>query len=152
MELSVSRKIQGAPSDRFFRSQGEKVLRRVKGPAFARTAEVSLVLCGDAVIRRLNRDYRRIDRPTDVLSFPQLEGERTPQPKGAPLALGDVVISLPTARRQAQAAGKLLRDEIELLWTHGLLHLLGYDHAEKRDEKRMFALQDRLISRKGRNA
>jgi probable rRNA maturation factor len=66
--------------------------------------------------------------------------------------LGDVVISLPTARRQAREAGKPLVDELALLWVHGLLHLLGYDHATKKGAARMFALQDRLLGRKGRDA
>jgi probable rRNA maturation factor len=151
MRLHVERGVPGAPGNAFFLDLGERVLRRLKGAAFARKAEVSLLLCPDKLIRRLNGRWRGLDKPTDVLSFPQLEGERSPQPPGAPCPLGDVVISLPTARRQAKAAGKALREELALLWVHGLLHLLGYDHATKREEKRMFALQDALLGRKGRD-
>jgi probable rRNA maturation factor len=152
MRLNVEHKVKGAPVDSFFLAWGEKVLRRLKSPAYAKRAEVSLVLCGDPAIRALNKRWRGFDKPTDVLSFPQLEGEASPQPKGAPIALGDVVISLPTARRQAREAGKPLVDELALLWVHGLLHLLGYDHATKKGAARMFALQDRLLGRKGRDA
>lgn len=79
--------------------------------------EISVVLCDDPFIRDLNRDYRGKDKPTDVLSFAQDD----------PSILGDIVISLPTAARQAQAAGWPLESEIALLGVHGLLHLLGFD-------------------------
>jgi probable rRNA maturation factor len=79
--------------------------------------EVSLVLCDDAFIQSLNAAYRAQDKPTDVLSFAQDD----------PDLLGDIVISLPTAARQAQAAGWTLENEVVLLAVHGLLHLLGYD-------------------------
>lgn len=88
-------------------------------------SEVSVLFCGDAEIRRLNRDYRRKDRPTDVLSFPQEEqwdrGMRSP-------SLGDLVISMETAKRQARRFGTTFRREIFRLTAHGLLHLAGYDH------------------------
>ncbi len=84
--------------------------------------EVSVVLCDDAFIQSLNAQYRGKDAPTDVLSFAQDD----PEPVGEVL-LGDIVIALPTASRQAQAAGWALEDEVALLGVHGLLHLLGYD-------------------------
>lgn len=79
--------------------------------------EISVVICDDAFIQALNREYRQKDKPTDVLSFAQDD----------PNVLGDIVISLPTAARQADAAGWPLESEIALLAVHGLLHLLGYD-------------------------
>lgn len=79
--------------------------------------EISLVLCDDAFIRSLNAEYRGKDKPTDVLSFAQDDLD----------LLGDIVISLPTAARQAQAAGWTLENEVALLGVHGLLHLLGCD-------------------------
>jgi probable rRNA maturation factor len=145
MRLRTERKVTGAPADAFFLKWGEKVFIRLKSPAYCKKAEVSLVLCGDAEIKKLNRRWRGFDRATDVLSFPQMEGEMVPQPKQAPLVLGDVVISIPTARRQAKEAGKELNDELALLWVHGLLHLLGYDHVRKADEIKMFALQNRIL-------
>ena len=80
--------------------------------------ELSVVFCDDTFIQALNRDYRGKDRSTDVLSFPQeLESGLA----------GDVVLSVPTARRQARAAGRPSTEEIEWLFLHGALHLLGYD-------------------------
>ena len=84
-----------------------------------------MLLTSDERIRELNRRYRDIDRPTDVLAFSQLQ-EGT-QPGEAVGAIGDVVISVETAKRQAQERGKDPDDEMELLVAHGLLHLLGYD-------------------------
>jgi len=81
--------------------------------------EVSLVLAGDRLLRRLNRDYRGKDRPTDVLSFPGGGGEA---------GLGDVVISVETAGRNARRLGRSLLQELDVLALHGLLHVLGHDH------------------------
>ena len=79
--------------------------------------EISVVFCDDLFIQDLNREYRQKDKPTDVLSFAQDDPE----------VLGDIVISLPTAARQADAAGWPLESELALLGLHGLLHLLGHD-------------------------
>jgi len=92
----------------------------------------------------LNRLYRKKDKTTDVLSFPLLEGKRLRAGKGF-IPLGDVVLSVPQTRRQALAQGKGFRAELALLLTHGILHLLGYDHGTKAEEKRMFGLQERLL-------
>jgi probable rRNA maturation factor len=91
-------------------------------------AEVSLVFCDEAFIHALNRDYRGKDRPTDVLSFPQ-------DPTSG--ILGDVVISVPTAQRQAVEHGHSLAAEVEWLFLHSLLHLLGYDHETDEDAEEM---------------
>lgn len=98
--------------------------------------EISILFVGDQGIRGLNHQFRDVDRPTDVLSFPQiLEGE--PEVPGAPL-LGDVAISLETARRQSKEHGLSLEEELTLLLIHGILHLLGYDHEiSDREEERM---------------
>lgn len=85
---------------------------------------LSLVFCDDPAIRELNQRYRGRDEPTDVLAFSQDEGPEFPLPGG----LGDVVISVETAERQAEASGKPLQEELEWLLLHGALHLLGYDH------------------------
>ena len=100
--------------------------------------ELSVALVDDATIRRLNRDYRRVDKSTDVLAFAMREGEALVQANG-PEILGDVVISVPTARRQAKKHRRSLGDEITMLLAHGLLHLLGYDHVRKADERLMTA-------------
>jgi len=99
-------------------------------------AELSVLLCDDASIRRLNRRYRKKNRATDVLAFPMQEGEG---PQVHPNLLGDVVISLPTATIQAAAHDRPIVEEVTFLLAHGLLHLLGYDHATKREEREMSA-------------
>lgn len=122
-----------------------RVLRQVKGTAFAKGAELSVTWVGDAEMKRLNRAYRGKNKTTDVLSFPLLEGRKMPRiPKG-PLPLGDVVVSLSQTARQAKERGIPFRSELALLVVHGILHLLGYDHVTLREEKRMFGLQERLL-------
>lgn len=106
-------------------------------------AELSVVLCDDAFMRSLNRRYRGRDRTTDVLAFAMSEGARMPTVAGSPL--GDVVISLPTAARQARSAGRGTIEEITMLLAHGLLHLLGFDHRTAAEERRMRARTDALI-------
>ena len=123
------------------------VLKSVKGAAFEKCAELSVVLAGDAEVRRLNRRYRKKDKTTDVLSFPLLEGMSLKSGKGGTFPLGDVVISVPQTRRQAARQGKDFHQELALLLTHGILHLLGYDHVTKAEEKRMFGLQERLLKK-----
>ncbi len=103
-----------------------KELLRVE--EFPQPAEVSILLTTDEHIHQLNREYRGKDRPTDVLSFQQLE-EDQPQLTSPeePVILGDVVISVETAARQAAERDRSLDDELSLLVVHGILHLLGYD-------------------------
>jgi probable rRNA maturation factor len=111
--------------------------------------EVSLVVCGDEEIHELNREYRGVDRPTDVLSFALEEGEDMWVPEGEPLLLGDIVISLPRAAAQAEEFGHSLRREAVFLFVHGMLHLLGYDHMEPEDEQEMMALQNQVMDKLG---
>jgi probable rRNA maturation factor len=115
-------------------------LRRVlQGAAQAMKARgtVSLVLTGDRTVRRLNRDYRGKDKPTDVLSFPG--------PGDADLGLGDIVISLETAARNARTLGRSVARELDVLALHGFLHVLGYDH--ETDDGTMDRLEGRLRRR-----
>ena len=86
-----------------------------------------------------------MDAPTDVLSFPSGEVD----PDTSSLYLGDVVISLPRAQEQASAEGHPLADELQLLVVHGILHLLGYDHEESKDKKRMRDMQDKILKQLG---
>jgi probable rRNA maturation factor len=108
--------------------------------------ELSVLLTTDAGIRDLNRRWRRKDRPTDVLSFPA--GAPAPGSTG-PWHLGDVILSLDTARRQARAHRRALSDELDLYLAHGLLHLLGHDHHRRADAERMAFLEARLLGRPG---
>jgi len=126
------------------------------GAAPAR-ASLCLTLTTDEEIHALNRQYRGKDKPTDVLSFALLEGERVWSPPGAPVELGDVVVSLDTARAQA-ARGALprlasalgarpwgLSDEVSFLALHGLLHLLGFDHEGDAEAEVMEGLERSLL-------
>lgn len=102
-------------------------------------SELSVLLCDDAGIGRINREHRGVDKPTDVLSFPQAEFERaeTPVAGQSLLLLGDVVISLQTAQRQAESRRRSLQDEVRFLLAHGVLHLMGHDHMNPDDKHRM---------------
>lgn len=104
--------------------------------------ELSVVLVDDTIIQQLNAQYRDKDRPTDVLSFAMNEGEYGDINPGV---LGDVVISIPTARRQALRARRTLLEEVTMLLAHGLLHLLGYDHQTPAEHREMTAETKRLI-------
>jgi probable rRNA maturation factor len=111
--------------------------RKAMRAAGVGTADLSILLTSDAEIRVLNRDFRGIDRPTDVLSFSQREGALAPQAH----LLGDIVISVETARRRGKRG---LEGELLHLTIHGLLHLVGYDHATPAEARRMFALTRRI--------
>jgi probable rRNA maturation factor len=96
---------------------------------------LDVLLCGDARMRALNREWRRTDRPTDVLSFPTRESN----------TLGDLVIDVPYAARQARRRGHALAREVQVLLAHGVLHLLGHDH--ETDDGTMFRLQRKLVAK-----
>src|ERR1700730_1910603 len=111
------------------------------GLALAANAEISVVLCGDAFIRELNREWRGYDAPTNVLSFPA-GGD----PASAPL-LGDIVIAFETASREAFEAGKPLRAHVAHLLVHGFLHLIGHDHVEAAEAAAMETLERAILGR-----
>ncbi|MGH7737882.1 MAG: rRNA maturation RNase YbeY [Candidatus Tyrphobacter sp.] len=102
--------------------------------------DLCIALVDDATIRALNKRHRAYDRPTDVLSFAQREGVAFPGSR----ALGDVVISVDTARRQAASYGAPLQRELERLLIHGVLHLLGHDHHERGEREAMKTQERRL--------
>ena len=104
--------------------------------ALSPQTEVDITLVDDAAIHELNRTYRGIDRPTDVLSFALDEGEEEPEVDDDEIEhlLGDVIISAPTAVRQGEEYGHGLEREMTYLAVHGMLHLLGYDHMEEKDK------------------
>jgi rRNA maturation RNase YbeY len=128
-------------------------------------AELSLVLVSDRRMRALNRRYRKKDRPTDVLAFPLTPSQ--PSPRGTrcffvatgrwegvgggarhsspPMLLGDVVIAMETAKRQASEFGHSLRDEVARLLVHGVLHLLGYDHERGPRDAALMTRKERAI-------
>ena len=108
---------------------------------------LTIVIGNDALIQKLNQQYRQVDAPTDVLSFPSGEVDSDT----GDLYLGDVIISLPRAQEQAFTQGHPLADELQLLVVHGTLHLLGYDHAKVVDKKEMQDTQDKIMSQLGIN-
>jgi probable rRNA maturation factor len=113
--------------------------------------ELSLRLADDAEVRRLNQHYRRFDQPTDVLAFASLEID-APQSEmwlDLPLYLGDIVVSVETADRQAAEHGHDLRTELAWLAAHGLLHLLGWDHPDSERLQEMLEQQMLLLGRIG---
>lgn len=119
------------------------------GEGLSGPVEISVLFCDDAFIRELNRRYRRTDRPTDVLAFPQNGG--TPA-NGRPSILGDIVISLETVRARHGTGSKGARDEVRLLFCHGMLHLLGYNHAGALERERMASKQAEYLKIPAANA
>lgn len=110
-------------------------------------AELSVLLTDDKSIRVMNRDYRQRDEPTDVLAFAMREGQAVGTPhRGEAEILGDVVISVETAARQARQHRRLLAREIMTLLAHGLLHLIGFDHRNAKELKLMRARTLRLCT------
>jgi probable rRNA maturation factor len=116
-------------------------------------AELSMLLVGSKVMADLHQRWMDLPGPTDVMAFPMNEAEeggvlaggRPDSPPGGPELLGDIVLCPEVAMEQASAAGHSVVDELQLLTVHGVLHLLGYDHAEPAQEREMFALQDRIL-------
>ncbi len=107
--------------------------------------ELSIMLADDAALRDLNRRFRAIDKPTNVLSFPA-GGEPLP---GAPLALGDIAIAFETCAAEAAREGKPMADHLAHLVVHGVLHLRGYDHEHDRDAAVMEPLETAILARLG---
>lgn len=112
--------------------------------------EVSVTLTDNAYIHRLNKEYRGIDRPTDVLSFALNEGEE-PATEGGPdiNVLGDLIISVERAEEQAKEYGHSVRREVAFLTVHGMLHLLGYDHMQDEEREEMEAEQRFVMEKLG---
>lgn len=129
----------------------------LKKEGFGREAEISVTLTDDTGIQELNRDFRSIDRPTDVLSFPLYDAEELKAELSRPredgeeeaeerTALGDIVISLERADKQAKEYGHSFERETAFLCVHSVLHLLGYDHElGETEEKDMFARQEAVL-------
>ena len=113
---------------------------------------ISVSLVDNRYIHRVNKKYRGIDRPTDVISFAFLDDghqyEKVLHQEGM-VALGDIYISVEKAIEQANEYGHSIKRELSFLFVHGLLHLLGYDHMTKEDEEVMFTLQEAILKEKG---
>ena len=142
----ISVQIDGTPppdiSSARLKRTAEEVLLYTGSPP---DASLTILLTGDEKLQRLNLQYRGIDETTDVLSFP---ADYT-DPDSGGLYLGDVLVSTPRAAAQAAAGGHALGDEIQLLVVHGVLHLLGYDHADAEGEASMWSAQNEILRRLG---
>jgi rRNA maturation RNase YbeY len=112
------------------------------------SADMSVSLVGDGRMRRLNRQYRQKDRSTDVLAFAFREGVAPHRFNRSAAHLGDVIIALPTAERQAKAALRSVDEEIVALLIHGVLHLCGYDHERSADDALRMQRKERQVRRR----
>ena len=115
-------------------------------------AELSIVVTDDAQIRSLNQEFAGEDHATDVLSFSLEEGEAFARPPESVRGLGEVVISYETARRQAEEHSLAAEEELAHLLVHGVLHLLGYDHAEAEEEREMRTRERKVLGELGYEA
>lgn len=139
-----------APVEVLIATKGAPPRTRVEGwtrslllEARAKRARLAILLCGDRRMQTLNRRFRRVDTPTDVLSFPCFGASESRAAARRGEFLGDLVIDVPCAARQARLRGHALGREVQILLAHGLLHLLGYDH--ETDGGTMFRLQRRIL-------
>ena len=121
----------------------ENMIEKVMDHLGCQNTEVSILLTRDKDIRLLNKEFRSIDQPTDVLSFPQNQDEN-PSIPGKKI-LGDIAVSLDTAKIQANEHGLFLKEEIVLLLIHGILHLLGYDHEISEQEEKIMRSKTREL-------
>lgn len=139
ISIQIDSEFKGKLSSKKIGKAAQAVLDHHKRHA----ASMAVAVGGDEKIQSLNLEYRGIDKPTDVLSFPSGE----PDPQTGRVYLGDIIISYPTAEKQAETSGHPVIDEIMLLVVHGVLHLFGHDHREPDDKKEMWAIQDEILSK-----
>lgn len=151
---TVSIDISFEPEDLAAKAEGASLVGRAITAAVEAFApegdyEVSVLITDDESIRKLNREYRDKDVHTDVLSFPQLEEDEAYGPEELPRLLGDIVISMETASRQAEDFGHGIDREVAYLAVHGALHLLGYDHIEAEDKAEMRLAEEAVLKGMG---
>lgn len=138
-EILITDEVESGLSEELFKQAADAVFAELD--IEFEECEISLLICDDAQIKELNKEYRQKDYATDVLSFPMSED---PYAEGG--MLGDIVISLDTAKKQAQEADIALEREISFLFIHGVLHLMGFDHELGADEEEeMFTLQEEIL-------
>lgn len=118
----------------------------IAGLKFREDAELSLVLAGDKTLKSLNKEWREIDKPTNVLSFP---GKDIAVGEAADIMLGDIVISLETTVREATLENKTFEDHLSHLVVHGFLHLFGYDHETDEEANQMESLETKILNELG---
>ena len=148
IEILVGEKFQGLVDEDW----AKKIARHaLNTEGVALPYEMSLVFTDSETVQQLNRDYRGVDEPTDVLAFymlPQKEADSSfALPPDGVLHLGEVIISYPQAVEQAKEQGHSVEQELALLIIHGILHLLGYDHEQPEEEKRMRGREVELLTK-----
>lgn len=131
----------GCDAEEIIRRAAEFAMRKLK-----KQASVNITVVSAEEIRRLNREFRDIDRVTDVLSFPAWDGSMYDITDGF---LGDIAICLERACEQAVEYGHSVERELAFLTVHGMLHIMGYDHIKPEDEKIMFPLQEKILDEMG---
>jgi probable rRNA maturation factor len=139
INLKIEPAFRGKVDPKLLRAAARAALTHQAAPS---PAELSLLLTDDDALQALNRQFLGHDHPTDVLSFPSSEID----PATNRRYIGDIAISYPTARRQAQQAAHPTRAELQLLVVHGVLHLLGHDHARAAEKKKMWAAQAEILT------
>ena len=148
IEISIEEKFQGLVDEDWAKRIAQTVLR---GEGVASPYEVSLVFTDSETVRQLNRDYRGVDEPTDVLAFYMLPQKETDDsfalPPDGVTRLGEAIISYPQAVEQAREQGHSTERELTLLIIHGILHLLGYDHEEAEEEAEMRTREKELLEK-----
>ena len=113
--------------------------------ALKREYITDVTIVNNKTIHKINREFRNVDRPTDVISFAFLDDKKEKELKGGPINLGQIIISFEKAEEQAKEYGHSLKREMVFLFVHGMLHLLGFDHMNEEDEKKMFELQNKIL-------
>ncbi len=128
-----------------FTTELSKLIEKVVDSAFdyegIEKINVSVLICDDKEIHRLNKQFRDMDKPTDVLSFPMYDDDGNLDPD----ELGDIVISLERAKKQAEEYGHSLNREVAFLTAHSMLHLFGYDHIDEAEREEMFFKQEEIL-------
>jgi probable rRNA maturation factor len=148
ISYSIDLKTESKNYQKIMQKIAQTTFKELKiGPSF----EVSVLMTNNQVIKKLNLKYRKLNKPTDVLSFPAYSKKELTKLKVSKQMpnLGDIVISHQLAQSQALEYGHSLKREISFLFVHGLLHLLGYDHMNKAQEKDMFKLQEKILNSLG---
>lgn len=154
MKISIRNEQKKIEVTKELRTLIKNVLKKgISYMEFDDNVEISIMLVDNEEIHQLNKLHRDIDRPTDVLSFPMFEYDEDGEidilecdfGENGEILLGDIVISLERAREQAEEYGHSFDREVGFLTAHSLLHLLGYDHMEKDEEKEMFSLQEEIL-------
>jgi len=142
MDCIVYRTVRGSPSVSWVQNVLKVIERRVPRNVKQRSLSTAVLFVGDRRMQTLNRLYRSVDRPTDVLAFPLDTGHVPKQQSG----IGDVIINVPYVKRQARRFDVSFEEECARMLTHGVLHLLGYTHAKRMPADTMFRLQEIIVN------